>query len=144
MYSGNQFWPRRSSIGIVLVGLALTAMVGCGGGNPFDQVKVSGKVTYEDGSPIEAEQIRLVFDSQAKSIDKATHPRPGNATVDVQTGEFTCASTLKFGDGLVVGPHKVRVYVTDASGVENAVDVTPAEIEVGSGSTTFDFKVKKP
>ena len=43
---------------------ALFAAAGCGG-KPYSCVHVSGKITYEDGSLIPADQIHLIFLSQA-------------------------------------------------------------------------------
>ena len=36
-------------------------LAGCGNEEPFDYVKVSGRVTYEDGSLIPAEHLMLEF-----------------------------------------------------------------------------------
>jgi hypothetical protein len=35
-----------------VIALFLLCLVGCGDGNPFDYVPVSGRLTYEDGTPI--------------------------------------------------------------------------------------------
>jgi hypothetical protein len=142
MCSGSHLGGGRPLIGLLLVGLVLTGVVGCGTSNPFDQVKVTGTVFYEDGSLIPAEQIRVVFESQEKPKDKKTHPRPGGADVDVQTGEFNRTTTLKYGDGLILGKHKVRVQIIE-QGRQMDVEVTPNEVEVSSSSTKFDFKIKK-
>jgi hypothetical protein len=68
--------------------IAVACAVGCSGGNPYDLVDVSGKVTYEDGSLIPADSIMLKFDPEAAPIDEKTHPRKGFALVNVGDGTF--------------------------------------------------------
>jgi hypothetical protein len=42
--------------------VAALLLAGCGGtGNPFDSVPVSGKVTYEDGSVIPVQGMKVYF-----------------------------------------------------------------------------------
>ena len=76
-------------------------LAGCGGGDPFSYVKVSGKVTYEDGSLIPVESLELTFFPQSGPIDPKTYPRPGLAGVDKATGTFSFVTSHKAGDGLV-------------------------------------------
>ena len=99
-----------TSVGLILL------LSGCGGtGSPFDYVKVSGKLTYDDGTPIPAQGIKLIFDSQAPPVGDA-HPRPGSVMVDA-SGEFKDVTSYKYADGLVPGEHKVSIlYATDAKG----------------------------
>lgn len=89
---------------------------GCGGsGSPFDYVQVTGQITYEDGSPIPADGIKLVFDSLAPPVGDA-HPRPGSVMVGAD-GSFKDVTSYKYADGLVPGEHKVSIlYATDAEG----------------------------
>ena len=54
----------------------LCLLAGCGGGDPFSYVKVSGKVTYDDGSRIAAPEIKLTFYPLAPPVDSKTYPRP--------------------------------------------------------------------
>lgn len=89
--------------------LALAPFAGCGG-NPFSQVQVSGKVLYEDGTVIPAASLKLWFESQATAKDGGrAHPRPASAPVNPSDGSFSSATTLKYGDGLVRGKHKVSL-----------------------------------
>ena len=142
MFSGNRLrWAG------VLVGAGLACLfcgvVGCGSGEPFDMLPVSGKVTYQDQSLRSAARIEVVFEPQAEPIDRKTHPRPGRAAVTVADGTFSAATSHKYGDGLVVGKHKVRVFSYDKNDVPTELVVTPSEIEVGPESTQFAFSVKK-
>jgi hypothetical protein len=86
---------------------------GCGSGEPFDYIAVSGTVTYEDGTPIPASGLQLRFDSlDAKPVGEF-HPLPGKAFVDSK-GAFAQVTTHKYGDGLVPGRHKVSfAYAAD-------------------------------
>ena len=90
--------------------------VGCDDGNPFDYVPVSGKLSYEDGTPIPAGGIRLRFYLQDVGPIDGAYPRPGMANVD-QSGSFPNATSYNYGDGLTPGKHKVSLdYATDAEG----------------------------
>lgn len=142
MFCGNRFGRVWSTVGVVSA-LLLCGIVGCGPGEPFEMLPVSGKVTYEDGSPISAARVEVVFESQAGPVDQKTYPRPGRAEVKVADGTFSAATSHKYGDGLVIGKHKVRVISYDASEMPAELEVTPSEIEVGPDSTEFVFQVKR-
>ncbi len=104
---------------------------------------VSGKVTYDDGSPISAARIDVTFLPQVQPVDRKTLARPGKAQVNVADGTFSAVTSHNYGDGLVVGKHKVRVFSYDTNDVPTELQVTPSQIEVGPDSREFDFKVKK-
>ena len=47
---------------LVATGTLSVLLGGCSGtGSPFDSVPVTGKVAYEDGSPIPAQGIKVYF-----------------------------------------------------------------------------------
>jgi len=143
MLSRGHFGRLRPSFGLVSAVL-LCGVIGCGGSEPFKLLPVSGKVAYEDGSLISAPRIEVVFEPQAGPIDPKTHPRPGRAEVNPTDGTFAEATSHKYGDGVVVGKHKVKVITYDKKETPTELRVTPAEIEVGPGKTKFEFHVKKP
>jgi len=134
----------------LLAGLALLWAAGCGA-EPFGMARVHGKVTYEDGTPIKAFRIRVIFNPQVKAIDAETFPRPGEATVNAEDGTFDTVTTHKYGDGLVVGKHKVQVISLDErENTTNAVPAvyrdaatTPLEVDVRSGMGPIELKIKK-
>jgi hypothetical protein len=100
---------------VAFLGLALSC-VGCGDGNPFDYVPVSGRLTYEDGTPIPANGIRLGFAVQGVSPKNGAYPLPAEAVVGPD-GRFASCTSYKPGDGLMPGKHKVAIYyATDAKG----------------------------
>jgi hypothetical protein len=124
------------------VGLISILVAGCGTGSPFESVPVSGKVTYEDGSP--APVGKIFFKCLEPPID-GMHPRV--ASVPVQSdGTFDNVTTYKFGDGLVVGKHKVSLsgdpklipkeYTTSTN--------TPLEIDVTASGQYLELKVPRP
>jgi len=102
------------SLVIVILGIAV---IGCSGsGSPFPYVPVSGKVTYEDGSPLPVSGMILNFYAlDAPAIEGAT-PRPAQAEVNSQ-GDFSHATSYKYADGLIPGRHRVAFfYATDSDG----------------------------
>ncbi len=129
--------------------LLLTA--GCGG-QPYSTVRVSGKVTYDDGSLIPAPELFVYFEPQAEAIDPRTSPRRGFAQVNVADGTFNRVTTYTPGDGAIAGKHKVVIEAMGEGGVPDYryfpreysdVATTPLIIEVGS-QRTFDLTVPKP
>jgi hypothetical protein len=150
MHHHRQFpaTPGRQSVGLVLL-LVLLGFCGCDK-QPYSTVKVSGKVTYEDGSLIPADRIHIIFVSQAKPIDPKIHPRAGLADADPKTGKFDSVTSQNYNDGIVAGEHKVLIQAF--RGQQLASDLVPAEY--GSESTTplaassskspFEFKIPKP
>ncbi len=134
---------------VLLAGGLLVWVTGCGR-EPFSMVRVSGKVTYEDGSPIECHRLRVIFNPQVAALDAKTHPRPGEATVNPD-GTFSTVTTHKYGDGLIRGKHKVQVIsLDDMERPTNAVpavyaelSTTPLEVDVTRSGQFIELKIKK-
>ncbi|MCA9248742.1 MAG: hypothetical protein KDA42_16565 [Planctomycetales bacterium] len=133
-----------------LVVTCCIACVGCSSDEPFDYIPVEGKITYEDGSLIPAQQIRLTFYSDAEAIDAKTHPLPGGTNVNVEDGTFKQVTSHKFGDGLIPGKHKVVVEALDEN--ERPLPVVPREylsqattpLEADTANLPLELKVAKP
>jgi hypothetical protein len=140
---------RTSSAALGAACLAALFAAGCGGGGPYDLVKVSGSLKYEDGSLIPAEAILLRFDPEAASLDAKTHPRKGMTRVNVADGTFDSVTTHKYADGLVAGRHKVMVFPT-AKGKpaklipDEYIDPAKTPLEVDTDDQPFELRVKKP
>lgn len=123
--------------------------VGCSK-EPFKYVPASGKVTYEDGTPIPADVLSLTFISQAPPVDAKTYPRPGMAVVDKATGEFKAVTSHKLNDGLVRGKHKVTL--SGANGAVLPASIVPPEyndysktpLEADTDKMPIVLKVRKP
>lgn len=134
----------------VLLAVAVLPAAGCGSGNPFAQVQVRGRVTYEDGSLIPAEMIILKFEPQAEPKDEKTFPRNGMSYVNVEDGSFDVVTSHKYGDGVVRGRHRVLVVATEASGQTTAVvppeylDSAQTPLEIDTADSPFHLKVRKP
>ena len=134
---------------IAAFGLALLA--GCGSREPFELVKVSGRITYEDGTliPAEGNYVRLTFYPQTPPRDPRTHPRPGTAEVNLQDGAFSRATTHHWGDGLTVGKHKVVISTIALQQAPKGVpqeynDLHHTPLEVDTANVPFHLKIRKP
>lgn len=140
----------RSPVYRLLIACAcLLFLAGCGG--PYELVPVSGKVTYEDGSllPAEDNYVRLTFYPQAAPLDEMTHPRPAMADVNLQDGTFSCASTHDYGDGITAGRHKVVLSTIIAQETPRGVpaeynDLATTPLEVDAAEAPFHLKILMP
>ncbi|MEX2091259.1 MAG: hypothetical protein WD971_01215 [Pirellulales bacterium] len=133
---------------------AFLVCVGCGSGNPWDPVRVSGKITYEDGSVIPVGGMRLYFMPQTPPIDAKTFPRQGVVGVNVSDGSFDKITTYKYADGLIPGKHKVIVAPSERRGgggggsavtipkEYTSLDTTP--IEIDTADSPIHIKIRKP
>src|SRR3954462_4522935 len=125
----------------------LALCLGCGSDSPFKYVRASGKITYEDGSPIPG-GIRLMFVPENIEAKGNSHPRLGMADVD-SSGKFDCVTSYKFGDGLVPGKHRVVIQgAADRAGIaavpKEDTSAETTKITVDTGNLPFDIKVPKP
>ena len=127
----------------------LLLLCGCGARDPFGYVKVSGRVTYEDGSRIPAERIVLTFVPQGLRLGRQDDPRRP-AQVDVASGAFSVVSSNGYDDGLVAGKHKVLVLTLDRRKVPTPLvpseyrDPEHTPLEVDTAHAPFTLKVRKP
>ena len=141
---------KRAVLGLIL--LAASAVLGCkNDGDPFSYVRVSGKVTYEDGSLIPAHELILNFVPETPRLDAKTYPKVGLVPVDVATGKYGVPSTHKANDGIVSGKHKVTI--TTLSHTPISPKLVPKEysddkttlLEVDTAQPkSFELKVRKP
>jgi hypothetical protein len=135
-----------------VLALMLTVVLwsGCGGGDPFRYVKVSGKVTYADGSLIPAARVVLTFVPQSGALDQKTHPRSGQAEVTVADGSFSVVSSHNYDDGLVPGKHKVLVRAFDDKNNPTPVvpidyaDLNRTPLEIDTAHLPLTLDVRKP
>jgi hypothetical protein len=128
----------------------LLAPIGCSRSAPFEVVPVSGKVTYADGSPIPATEVRLAFIPQDVASSGGAHP-PMAEGVAQADGTFRELTTYRFGDGAIVGQHRVTVVALDP--LERPLDVvavryrseetTPLTADVRRGNKHFEFVVER-
>lgn len=152
----------KQFFGLFVLGLFVVSAIGCGGGNPYGTAQISGKVTYEDGTPFswanEAEQkaVTLYFYPQADPKDPKTYPRYGSTQL-APDGTFANATTYEYADGVIRGKCKVVVKPTKSGqdvpekeikklklidlSFTNA-DKTPLEFEI-TPNAVLDIKVKK-
>ena len=138
--------PRalRASLGIVLAGLALAGLAGCGHGDTYP---VSGRLEYEDGTPLrELAGSLIMFTSEKLGVQAR-----GEIGED---GSFRLG-TKQPGDGAPPGTYKVIVtqqhpepesrqpghLVVDLAYEDPAK--TPLEETVEPKSNEFTFKLKR-
>jgi hypothetical protein len=141
------FHWRLGRLAIVLLSLATA---GCGGtGSPFESVPVSGKVTYDDGSAIPVQGMKIYFHSLEPPKD-GLHPRPATVGTDSE-GRFSDVTTYKYADGLVLGKHKVTILAQkNATGQPpipedySLPERTPLTVEVTDSGQVLEIKVPKP
>lgn len=132
----------------ILLILVCGCAIGCGSGSPYSYVKSTGKVLYDDGTPIPAGAIRLQFAAQDAPSVQGAHPRPAIANVNAQ-GEFDCVTSYKYGDGLIRGKHKVAIeQAADSKGKllvpKEYTSIATTPLVVDTDSVPFDIKVPKP
>jgi hypothetical protein len=125
-------------------------LAGCGAKDPFSYVRVSGKVTYEDGSLIPADPLMLTFSSVEPARVGKDWARPGMAAADKADGTFDSVTSHKSGDGLVPGKYKVILTGISLSRLPPSVvppeygDLERTPLEVDTAQLPFDLKVRKP
>lgn len=139
---------------VLALSVACTALwaTGCGSGDPFSYKKVTGSVSYEDGSPIPSESIIVTFSPQVEAIDEQTHPRSGMAYVKAD-GTFDVVTSYQYGDGIVRGEHKVLVAIRGGpTGASDTQPLIPSEygrlattpLVVHTDDAPFEIKIRKP
>ncbi|HEX2475561.1 MAG TPA: hypothetical protein VHK01_12490 [Lacipirellulaceae bacterium] len=132
---------------LIVVSVAIS---GCGGSaSPFESVPVSGKVTYEDGSPIPLPAMTIFFHSMEPPVN-GMYPRPARVGVGPD-GTFKDVTTYKYADGLVLGKHKVSLVAEKGGKLANQIpreyalpDKTPLVVEVTESGQFLEIKVPKP
>lgn len=135
---------RASSSVILILGWLLCA-AGCGSSGPFDYVKVSGNVSFEDGEPLTVG--RVIFESQAASVGNA-HPRAGVGDLS-DSGDFESVTSYKPGDGLVPGEHKVAImYAVDKNGKslvpKELASIGTTTLIVNTDDSPFEIVIPRP
>ncbi|HEY3395076.1 MAG TPA: hypothetical protein VGK58_20395 [Lacipirellulaceae bacterium] len=141
---------QMPSVKLLLFVAIWAAISGCGGSvSPFESVPVSGKVTYEDGSPIPVSGMTIFFHSMEPPIN-GMHPRPARVGVGPD-GTFKDVTTYKYADGLVLGKHKVSLVAEKGGKLANQIpreyalpDKTPLVVEVIESGQVLDIKVPRP
>ncbi|WP_428305752.1 hypothetical protein [Lacipirellula sp.] len=126
----------------------MTLLAGCAESTPYGVIPVSGKIVYDDGSVIPAEEMILSFRSMEAPLDTKTHPRTGMCRVNIADGTFDSVTTYAHADGAIQGKHKVSIAVR-AGGDKAVVPksytselTTPLEIDTAEAPLTL--KVAKP
>jgi len=130
------------AFGLATAWLTLTA--GCGSGEPFSTVRVTGKVTFRDGSLIKADRIVITFIPQGESASNKAVPGGAHGEVNVADGTFGDLTTHKPRDGVVRGRHKVVVQPLKKGpgGMDMPAKVIPVRY-TQPDKTPLDVEIKK-
>lgn len=111
-----QNFGRRPRLCGLACGVTALLLAGCSESTPYGVVPVSGKIVYEDGSVIPAEEMILSFRSMEPPLDPKTHPRTGMCRVNIADGTFDSVTTYAHADGAIRGKHKVSVAYRGGDG----------------------------
>ncbi|MEM7475467.1 MAG: hypothetical protein AAF483_10785 [Planctomycetota bacterium] len=110
-------YRTQSSASMLLAGLAIALLAGCGGGSGYPRAAVSGTITLE-GIPMPEGSIRFV------PIDGTSG---GKLSVTVADGAFS----IDAANGPAVGTHRIEIESTDSGGLamddEDAIDKLKAD-----------------
>jgi predicted small lipoprotein YifL len=151
----DNFSDVRFASALVAALSVVASVSGCGSKVPFDFVPVHGKVTYEDGTPIAADSILVLFNPIVTKEKGKFVPPGGQTYVNVQDGTFSAVSSHRKDDGVAVGRHKVVVVAfgkgpngstvpsTAVPAIYHKESTTPLEVEVESSDQFLDLKVRK-
>lgn len=117
---------------------------------PYPVERVSGLVSYRDGSLLPADVLQLTFYPQAAPLNSRTHPRAGSALVDRKTGRFEAATTFRPSDGLIRGKHKVTIHLPgrlplppEIAGAEYG-DSSRTPLEIDTAVPPLAIVIEKP
>jgi hypothetical protein len=122
---------------------------GCGGsGSPYDYVPVSGKVTYEDGTPLPIGGFVIKFFALDAPQVAGASPRLGQADVGAD-GSFSSVTSYKPADGIIPGKHRVSFLYANNKAGKSLVPMEytiPKEspLIVDTASLPLEVKVPKP
>ena len=125
-------------------------LVGCGDSGPFQYVPIEGKVSYEDGTLIDAPTVRLTFTAVERGDNPNLRPRPANTSLNVADGTFDNVTSYKYGDGLVPGKHRVAIVALGEKG--NMLNLVPADytnsakspLIIDTKEAPLDIRIPKP
>ena len=121
---------------LLVISAQIISLSGCSRGAPFELIPVSGKVTYSDGSRIDAEQITVTFVPETLP-PTGPKPSPAYGLVYPVDGSFVL-TTGRPEDGAT--PGKNRVLVTAFKGRKQILPnqytdpkTTPLTVDVVDG-----------
>jgi hypothetical protein len=101
---------ERTAAALSVAALAALAACGCRKVAQAPTIPVSGKVTYEDGSLVPANQMELKFvTTQPELYSQKDYPLAATARVDTRDGTFQEMTTWEHGDGVIAGEYDVEV-----------------------------------
>jgi len=155
-FRGKSNLPAALAPGSLVLLVLFVLVMGCGRGAPFKFVPVHGKVTYRDGSLIQADRIVVTFTPQGQTAVGKDSAPSATGEVNPADGTFNGLTSQTHLDGVVPGKHKVAVIALKKGpgGIEEPIrgwpakymkpSTTPLEVEVTSGGKNyFELQIDK-
>ena len=111
---------------------------------------VSGRLTYEDGTPIPAGGIRLGFHRAGRAGPTGRRiSAAGAKRWSTLRAIFPACTSYRPGDGLIPGKHKVAIfYATDAKGKllipKEFAHPSTTPLVIDTADAPLEIKVPKP
>jgi hypothetical protein len=143
-------WSKHQVLWVLLASLLLAAGWVWIPRNRLAYHKISGHITYTDGTPIPIEGMTLRFHSLVRARGAKTLPAVGQAVVDRSSGRFASATTFFPGDGVLAGTHKVTLHAPDEQPLPEGVasadygDVNKTTLRIETGDAPLKILVPKP
>lgn len=149
--SQNAFDFSRSIFQLALLTLGAVSL-GCKG-EMFPIVPITGKVTYDDGSLINAGMLQVQFVPTQEPVEGKFHPPQSGADVEVSTGEFKECRMRNGKLGVLKGKHKVLIISLSKDGFKktfevpkeyHSVETTPLTVDIEKKDQVVTLTVPKP
>jgi hypothetical protein len=147
---GRQRWSRRAIIVGLLVPVSLLTLWAWMPRGRLAYQRVSGTVTYVDGTPLPVDGMIIQFHSFVRARDAQKRPPVGVAVIDSQSGGFSYATTRFPCDGILPGLHKVTLHTADKQPLPESVAsadysiVNRTVLQVDTKDKPFKIIVEKP
>lgn len=127
--------------------LTVVVVGGCSR-EPFKFVPASGRLTYEDGTPLPTEGgLRVIFSPTAPPVDGEMYP-PSSAAFPDADGNFSRVSSSRPGGGLVRGEHKVAVLYQDIDSKRfvprEYISPKTTPLTVNTDDAPFEIRIPRP
>jgi hypothetical protein len=115
---------------------------------PFTFVPASGKISYDDGSPLPIDGgLRVIFVPTAPPLEGGIRAPQAAAYPDA-SGNFAKVSSTRPGGGMAVGEYKVAIMYegVDANRFVPKQYISPktTPLAVHTDNVPFDIKIPKP
>lgn len=138
--------PVPRTIAVTLL-VAVSLSIGCSR-EPFTFVQASGRLTYEDGTPLPTQGgLRVVFSPTTPPVNGEFFPPSGAAFPD-ENGNFDRVSSSRRGGGLVRGEQRVAILYQDVDSTKfvpkEYTSPKSSPLLMDTDDSPFEIKVPRP